>query len=78
VEQKRQTITKWNLTLVKIINKNKIMENYIGSQQHWEDRINYDYEYRKNMEKENDKREQEDNRTKPDLRQQKKTWKSQK
>jgi len=30
----------------------KQFENYIGSQQHWEDRINDDYYYQKQMEKE--------------------------
>lgn len=30
-------------------------ENYIGSQQHWEDRINDDYYYQKQMEKEMEK-----------------------
>lgn len=39
------------------------MKNYIGSQQHWEDSINADYEYKKRMEKEQeDNREQEDDR----------------
>lgn len=31
------------------------MENYIGSQQHWEDRVNDDYDYLKQMEKEMEK-----------------------
>lgn len=31
------------------------MENYIGSQQHWEDRINDDYDYQKQMEKKMEK-----------------------
>ena len=33
----------------------KQTENYIGSQQHWEDRINDDYDYLKQMEKEMEK-----------------------
>ena len=33
----------------------KQMRNYIGSQQHWEDRINDDYYYQKQMEKEIEK-----------------------
>jgi len=41
------------------------MKKYIGSQEHWEDNINADYEYKKSMEK-----EQSDNREKPDNRQQ--------
>lgn len=33
----------------------KQTENYIGSQQHWEDRINDDYDYQKQMEKKMEK-----------------------
>ena len=33
----------------------KQTENYIGSQQHWEDRINDDYDYLKQMEKKMEK-----------------------
>ncbi len=33
----------------------KQMKNYIDSQQHWEDRINDDYYYKKQMEKEIEK-----------------------
>jgi len=33
----------------------KQTENYIGSQQHWEDRVNDDYDYLKQMEKEMEK-----------------------
>ena len=33
----------------------KQFENYIGSQQHWEDRINDDYYYQKQMEKDIEK-----------------------
>lgn len=39
------------------------MKNYIGSQEHWEDSINADYEHNKRMEKEQiDDREQTDDR----------------
>lgn len=41
------------------------MENYIGSQQHWEDNVNADYDHKKAMDKEQtDNREQPDNRQK--------------
>jgi hypothetical protein len=39
------------------------MKNYIDSQQHWEDSINADYDYKKAIEK-----EQQDNRSQPDDR----------
>jgi len=39
------------------------MKNYIDSEQHWEDSVNADYDYKKSMEK-----EQEDNREQPDNR----------
>ncbi|NQY30547.1 MAG: hypothetical protein HRT69_13885 [Flavobacteriaceae bacterium] len=39
------------------------MNKYIGSQQHWEDSINADYDYKEAMEKEqSDSREQPDDR----------------
>jgi hypothetical protein len=38
------------------------MEKYIGSQQHWEDSINADYDYKEAMEK-----EQSDNREQPNV-----------
>lgn len=42
------------------------MKNYIDSQEHWEDSVNADYDYKKAMEK-----EQKDNRgEQPDDRQQ--------
>ena len=41
------------------------MEEYIGSQQHWEDNINADYD-----ERDRRKREQRDDREQPDNRQQ--------
>lgn len=41
------------------------MENYIGSQYHYEDSVNADYDYKESMEK-----EQSDNRDQPDNRQQ--------
>ena len=41
------------------------MKNYIDSQKHWEDSVNADYDYMEAMEKEH-----EDNRDKPDNRQQ--------
>jgi hypothetical protein len=42
------------------------MEKYIGSQQHWEDSINSDYNERERQEKEQS--QQIDNRTQPDPR----------
>ena len=44
------------------------MEKYIGSQQHWEDNINADYDERERQEKEQS--QQIDNRTQPDPREQ--------
>ena len=41
------------------------MKNYIDSEQHWEDSVNADYDYKKAIEK-----EQEDNREQPDNREQ--------
>jgi len=41
------------------------MENYLGSQQHWEDNINDDYDERERM-----NAEQKDNRVQPDPREQ--------
>ncbi len=41
------------------------MKNYIDSQEHWEDSVNADYDYKKAMEK-----QQLDNREQPDDRQQ--------
>ena len=39
------------------------MKKYIGSQEHWEDSVNADYDYKKTMEKEqSDDREQKDDR----------------
>jgi hypothetical protein len=38
----------------------KQTENYIGSQQHWEDRVNDDYDYLKQMEKEMEKEMEKD------------------
>ena len=44
------------------------MEKYIGSQQHWEDSINADYDERERQEREQN--QQVDNRTQPDPREQ--------